>query len=225
MAGISIHPAVLDLIKNKASVNEIIAVFEAHHQDENLDMQILLCYAVHYQHEDLLSEQRCFAYSEYSPFTTAVYDQNETMVKILMKKGITRNGARDFDDEKYGKIVNSQILTGDKTTVWDIIFERDDIRMFRCLQDHYNCFFNDAQEFPLLCMAKRYDAKECIQFIQNYPYKNTPWCPLGFPWNTKGFPWDTIDFPWHTMGVTLCTMGHHGVSIEPHGISMAHHGT
>ena len=56
------------------------------------------------------------------------------------------------------------------------------------------------------------------------PYKNTPWCPLGFPWNTKGFPSDTIDFPWHTMGVTLCTMGHHGVSIEPHGISMAHHG-
>ena len=168
MAGISIHPQVLDLLKNKASMEEIIVAFEAHHQDENLDMEILLCYGVHYQHEDFLRDWQLLPYSEYSPFTTAVYDQNETMVKILKKKGTTRNSARDFDDEKYGKIVNSQILTDEKTTVWDIIFKRDDIRMFRCLQDHYDCFFIDAQEFPLLCMAKRYNAKECIRFIQNY---------------------------------------------------------
>ena len=171
--GISIHPVVQHLLKNKASVNEIIAEFEAHHPHENLDRQILLCYAVHYQQEDFLREQRCFAYSQYSPFTTAVYDQNETMVKLLKKKNITTDNARDFDDDKYGKIVHNQILTDEKTTVWDIIFKRDDIRMFRCLQDHFDCFLFDARDFPLLCMAKRYDAKECIQFIQNYEAADT----------------------------------------------------
>ena len=173
MVAISLNPAVVDLLKNKASVNEIIMEFQAHHDDENLDTQILLCYSVHFQHEDFLRKRRDFAYSEYSPLTTAVYDQNEAMVKVLKEREITKNNARDFDAEKYGKIVNSQILTDEKTTVWDIIFKRDDIRMFRCLHDHFNCFRNGAQEFPLLCMAKRYNAKECIQFIQNYQSADT----------------------------------------------------
>ena len=173
MAGISIDPAVLEQLKNKAPVNEIMLAFQAHHKEANLDEQILLCYAVHYQHVGFLREQKYFAYSEYSPYITAVYDQDEKMVEILQETCRTKNDARDFDDEKYGKIENNRILTDEKTTVWDIIFERDDIRMFRCLEDHFDCFYKDAQDFPLLCMAKRYDTTECIQFIKDYESDDT----------------------------------------------------
>ena len=154
MDGISINPAVLELLKNKASVNEIMLAFQAHHKEADLDEQILLCYAVHYQHDYFLRERKYFAYSEYSPYVAAVYDRNETMVEILEKTCGAKNNARDFDDEKYGKIENNLILTDEKIIVWDIIFERDDIRMFRCLDDHFNCFYEDAQDFHFYAWRK-----------------------------------------------------------------------
>ena len=40
MDGISINPAVLELLKNKASVNEIMLAFQAHHKEANLDSKM-----------------------------------------------------------------------------------------------------------------------------------------------------------------------------------------
>ena len=183
---------IYQLVSNHAPVTDIVEAWtdaygelQCHPRVENCEsicVNILACFAVHYEHVDLVIEliPLCSPYCGYSPHITAMNDSNvemdqeidEAMFKIYCDYDCGLNitwdtgkrlGYMQPSKQGFGCITDNMINIGKKTSVFDILLQRDDLEGLEyVLNTLYSGFLP-----PLADMALRYKSVKCLKYLKD----------------------------------------------------------
>ena len=191
---LELDTSVSHLVKHHAEVTEIVAAWKEIYGElgshprvaccTSVCINVLACFATHYEHEDLLHEiiPLCSPFCKFSPHLTAIYDYNENMLDVIysaspsycidIETGIN-DDVHDWDigyrlgpvcltTKGYGYITDDQLSVGGKvTSVIDILLQRDDKEMLAFLMEYFT-----GKPDTLVGLARHYKSKHCLEHIQ-----------------------------------------------------------
>ena len=167
---IILEPALHRMFRDKKPSNVIKKFYKESNSTDSLnskedDLQMLLCYAVHYEHfqyiEDELKgngDDDYDPYSKYKPLITAVVERKTKQVERLMK-----HKSSDPDLCGYGIIDNQhRLYVGKKTSALTETLKADDTKLVEIML--HIC---SGEIHGLLAMAQQHKAENCIKFIND----------------------------------------------------------
>ena len=154
---LQIEPLILDMLRHYAPGHDILEAFVTLHKA--FDLQILLCYAVHYNHltfvSRLMSNRLFQLFSVHKPLITAVADRNLQAIELICEKSYVH-----ADDHGYGVIRGNKLLVHQETSALDLAMLQDDVEMLQLLTRNYS-----GEYEPLAIIAEHYNATKCLQII------------------------------------------------------------
>ena len=123
-----LDPILINMLQEKAPRDDIEDEFVVIHGADKVAYEAMVCFAVHYQHEEFLDESIYFTGYKYNPLITLVCDRNLDFIATFL--GVFNCF---IEEEGYGKIVDGDFVR-EELSVSDIILEHDDIEVFEtCL--------------------------------------------------------------------------------------------
>ena len=159
-----LDPILINMLQEKAPRDDIEEEFVAIYGEDDEAYEAMVCFAVHYQHEQFLDKRIELTGYKYNPLITLVCDRNLDFIKQFTKV---------FDcfieEEGYGKIVDGDFVC-EELSASDIILEHDDIDVFELVIRYYYCYENEV----VIQKAKKYHAVKCLDFHSKSHMKNTP---------------------------------------------------
>ena len=162
-----LDPVLINLLQEKAPRDDIEDEFVAVYGADEVayePYEAMVCFAVHYRHEEFLDESIYFTGYKYNPLITLVCDRNLDFIeKFLGAFGCFT------EEEGYGKIVDGDFVH-EELSVSDIILEHDDIEVLK-LVFHYYCWYEHE---VMIQKAKKYHAIKCLDFLSNFEMRNDP---------------------------------------------------